>query len=161
MTPRIDWQHCKITASMHLWLVPLQPYPIVCWVSRLNKNVEVKSQMLQTQGVQLPDATISASGRCASSRSPWIQKRRCQTQAKNNQEKRKLAKKIRNKYLHWRSTRVVQPSFRKRIFFSSMPMLITRRSPFFSTSLRTRFFLFLSSLLSAIVPVDPNFSVII
>ena len=69
MTPRMDWQHWRITASGHLWLVPRWPYPMVCWVSREKRKLEVKSWMLYTHGVQFPDACSSASG----SLSSWSQ----------------------------------------------------------------------------------------
>ena len=96
--------------------------------------------------LNIAHSCISESGSLSWSRSLCSQKMRCQTKANRSQDTRKLAKNVRKSQRHRRSTKVVQPSLRKTRPFSSIPMLITRKSPFFSTSRLIGLFLFIKVL---------------
>ena len=104
--------------------------------------------------INIHPACISESGSLSLWRSPWSQKMRCQTRANMSQDTRKLAKKVRNSQRHLRSTRVVQPSLRNTRLFSSIPMLITRKSPFFSTNLFFGLFLLIKVLSILLTHID-------
>lgn len=51
ITPPILWRHITNIASGHSSVVPLPPYPIVCWVSTLKRKHDVNPKMLVTHGV--------------------------------------------------------------------------------------------------------------
>ena len=97
--------------------------------------------MFLSPNINIHPACISESGSLSLWRSPCSQKMRCQTRANRSQDTRKLAKKVRKSHRHLKSTKVVQPSLRKTRLFSSIPMLITRKSPFFSTNRLVRLLL--------------------
>ena len=49
MTPTMLWTDMRTTAGGHCSEVARPPYPMVCWVSREKRKLEVKLLTLSTQ----------------------------------------------------------------------------------------------------------------
>ena len=91
-TPMMLWRLITNTAVGHSVEIILPPYPMVCWVSTLNRKAEVKSTTFSTHtrwemessGSRSPDHHHHHRQACLDS--PWSSAMRYQMTAKRNQE---------------------------------------------------------------------------
>ena len=107
MTPTMLWTHITMMAKAHWLEVALPPYPMVCWVSTLNRKAVVKSSMLSTQTTW--SGWVS---RYSGSRSRWTTATRNQTTPNRSQERKNEAENQKMVHHQESSIRLVKKSLR-------------------------------------------------